>query len=89
MCPSDDFKKNGESCKRDEQDKKQEKKPCSRKNEVYSRVVGYIRPVDDWNDAKKEEFDDRKPYEVDGKDDTACNDNKKDIDCGDEGTDAH
>jgi len=31
-------------------------KPCS----VYSRVVGYLRPVSDWNDAKKAEFEDRK-----------------------------
>ena len=26
--------------------------PC----EVYSRVVGYFRPVQNWNDGKKEEF---------------------------------
>lgn len=29
-------------------------------NEVYSRVVGYYRPVANWNDGKKEEFKDRK-----------------------------
>jgi ribonucleoside-triphosphate reductase len=28
--------------------------------EVYSRIVGYIRPVDQWNDGKQEEFKDRK-----------------------------
>jgi len=28
--------------------------------EVYSRVVGYYRPVQNWNDGKKEEFKDRK-----------------------------
>lgn len=27
--------------------------------EVYSRVVGYLRPVDAWNDSKKAEFYDR------------------------------
>ncbi len=27
--------------------------------EVYSRVVGYYRPVNNWNDGKKEEFKDR------------------------------
>ena len=30
--------------------------------EVYSRVVGYFRPVHQWNDGKKEEFKDRKTY---------------------------
>jgi len=29
------------------------------KTEVYSRVVGYIRPVENWNDAKQSEFNDR------------------------------
>ncbi len=29
---------------------------CGRKTEVYSRVVGYFRPVDNWNNGKKEEF---------------------------------
>lgn len=27
--------------------------------EVYSRVVGYYRPVNNWNDGKREEFKDR------------------------------
>ena len=27
--------------------------------EVYSRVVGYFRPVDQWNKGKKEEFEQR------------------------------
>lgn len=27
--------------------------------EVYSRVVGYLRPVQQWNDAKQSEFKDR------------------------------
>ncbi len=27
--------------------------------EVYSRVVGYLRPVGQWNDAKAQEFRDR------------------------------
>jgi len=30
--------------------------------EVWSRVVGYWRPVDKWNKGKKEEFKDRKVY---------------------------
>lgn len=31
--------------------------------EVYSRVVGYIRPVAQWNKGKQAEFGDRKEYE--------------------------
>ena len=27
--------------------------------EVYSRVVGYYRPIQDWNEGKREEFRDR------------------------------
>ena len=34
--------------------------PC----EVYSRVVGYLRPVGSWNKGKKEEFVLRKNYDV-------------------------
>ncbi len=35
-----------------------------RKTEVYSRVVGYLRPVEQWNDAKQREFADRTVYDV-------------------------
>jgi ribonucleoside-triphosphate reductase len=31
---------------------------------VYSRVVGYLRPVDQWNDGKQAEFDLRHTYQV-------------------------
>lgn len=34
------------------------------KCEVYSRVVGYIRPVEQWNDGKQIEFKDRKLFNV-------------------------
>lgn len=34
------------------------------KTEVYSRVVGYIRPVQQWNKGKQAEFGDRKEYVV-------------------------
>ena len=30
--------------------------------EVYSRVVGYYRPVNQWNKGKQSEFADRKEY---------------------------
>jgi ribonucleoside-triphosphate reductase len=32
------------------------------KSEVYSRVVGYIRPVEQWNKGKQAEFKDRLEY---------------------------
>lgn len=32
--------------------------------EIYSRVVGYFRPVKQWNNGKQEEFDDRKEFMV-------------------------
>lgn len=36
---------------------------CGRSTEVYSRVVGYYRPVRNWNIGKQEEFRKRKTYE--------------------------
>ncbi|NGX36563.1 MAG: hypothetical protein K1000chlam1_01411, partial [Candidatus Anoxychlamydiales bacterium] len=36
---------------------------CSKTCEVYSRVVGYLRPVNQWNDGKRAEYDIRKEYE--------------------------
>lgn len=32
------------------------------KCEVYSRVVGYLSPVSEWNEGKKEEWGDRETY---------------------------
>lgn len=37
---------------------------CGAETEVYSRVVGYLRPVKQWNNGKKEEFRLRKTYQV-------------------------
>lgn len=34
------------------------------KAEVYSRVVGYYRPVQDWNRGKQEEFSDRRYVDI-------------------------
>jgi len=31
---------------------------------VYSRVTGYLTPTAQWNDAKKEEFKNRKTFKV-------------------------
>ncbi len=33
--------------------------------EVYSRVVGYFRPVNQWNTGKQQEFTERKTYKID------------------------
>ena len=35
---------------------------CGAETEVYSRVVGYHRPVKNWNKGKREEFKDRKIF---------------------------
>ena len=32
--------------------------------EIYSRVVGYLRPVSQWNPGKQQEFRDRKPFSL-------------------------
>ncbi len=37
---------------------------CNATAEVYSRVVGYLRPVGRWNDGKQAEYADRTPYRV-------------------------
>ena len=34
------------------------------KCEVYSRVVGYLRPVNQWNLGKQQEFYDRKTFDM-------------------------
>ncbi|MBN2389905.1 MAG: hypothetical protein JXR84_04235 [Anaerolineae bacterium] len=37
--------------------------PC----EVYSRIVGYLRPVQNWNAAKQQEFADRQVFTAMGR----------------------
>jgi len=37
---------------------------CKAECEVYSRVVGYLRPVSQWNQGKKAEFDIRKSFKT-------------------------
>lgn len=36
---------------------------CGQRCEVYTRIVGYFRPVANWNIGKKEEFKDRLTYD--------------------------
>jgi len=37
---------------------------CGRKTEVWSRITGYYRPVQNWNDGKVQEFNHRKEYNL-------------------------
>lgn len=37
---------------------------CGEKTEVYSRITGYYRPVQNWNDGKCQEFKERKVYNI-------------------------
>ena len=37
---------------------------CGAKTEVYSRSVGYLRPVSQWNKGKQEEFKQRKSFKI-------------------------
>ena len=37
---------------------------CGKKAEVYSRITGYYRPVQNWNEGKVQEFKDRRVYDV-------------------------
>ena len=37
---------------------------CGEKTEVYSRITGYYRPVQNWNDGKAQEYKDRKVYNI-------------------------
>ena len=40
---------------------------CGGETEVYSRVVGYLRPVKQWNEGKQQEFRQRKTFHVDAR----------------------
>ncbi len=37
---------------------------CGESAEVYSRITGYYRPVQNWNDGKTQEYKDRKVYDI-------------------------
>lgn len=38
---------------------------CGKKTEVWSRITGYYRPIQNWNDGKAEEYKERKEYRLD------------------------
>lgn len=37
---------------------------CGKRTEVWSRITGYYRPVQNWNDGKVQEFEHRKEYNI-------------------------
>ncbi|MBR6789004.1 MAG: ribonucleoside triphosphate reductase [Clostridia bacterium] len=37
---------------------------CGEPTEVYSRITGYYRPIQNWNDGKAQEYKDRKVYDI-------------------------
>ena len=37
---------------------------CGKRAEVYSRITGYYRPIQNWNEGKTQEFQDRKEYNI-------------------------
>ena len=37
---------------------------CNEEMEIYSRIVGYLRPVKNWNAGKQEEFRERVNYKI-------------------------
>ncbi|MBQ9938194.1 MAG: ribonucleoside triphosphate reductase, partial [Oscillospiraceae bacterium] len=37
---------------------------CGKTTEVYSRITGYYRPVQNWNDGKSQEYKDRQVYDI-------------------------
>ncbi|MBN1483380.1 MAG: hypothetical protein JXA37_01550 [Chloroflexia bacterium] len=44
----------------DVQERPQLRVPC----EVYSRIVGYLRPVQNWHEGKQQEFSERKTFRL-------------------------
>ena len=52
---------------------------CGAPTEVYSRITGYYRPVNNWNDGKAQEYLDRKTYDIGNSKLEHCH--KKDCEC--------
>ncbi len=45
---------------------------CDGETEVYSRVVGYLRPVNQWNEGKQAEWQERKMFKIPASEDAAA-----------------
>ena len=58
---------------------------CGKKTEVYSRITGYYRPIQNWNDGKRKEFEDRKVYDIENSkltkkaEETCCVEKKEEV----------
>ncbi len=39
---------------------------CGAETEVFSRVVGYLRPINQWNDGKQAEYKERREFQIQG-----------------------
>ena len=48
---------------------------CGETTEVYSRITGYYRPINNWNDGKSKEYDMRKEYVLKNNEEKACESN--------------
>lgn len=48
---------------------------CNGKTEVYSRVCGFFRPVQQWNRGKREEFKERREFVINLQDLEASSEN--------------
>jgi anaerobic ribonucleoside-triphosphate reductase len=46
------------------------------KCEIYSRVCGYFRPVESWNEGKQSEYKDRKMFKAEAKNENSKKDSK-------------
>ncbi len=58
---------------------------CNENAEIYSRITGYYRPVQNWNDGKTQEFKERKLYDIENshlKDRKASKEENCGDDCG-------
>ena len=53
-----------QAIKENKKDKKGVVMKCGQKTEIYSRVVGYFRPVSNWNKGKREEFKERAMFKT-------------------------
>ncbi len=56
-------------------DMKEKKVPC----EIYSRIVGYLRPLKNWHKGKTQEFDDRMTFKVNKDYKCLCQSQKKSL----------
>jgi len=37
---------------------------CNESTELYSRITGYYRPVNNWNEGKRQEYNERRKYRI-------------------------